>query len=358
MRDKFHIDAELVLPSTAARLERGLRLGESLFERVPVHVIVSTDFIKSDRHRDEFLRTAPELVIVDEAHTCADASAGRGGRHQRAELVRRARRRRRPATCCSSPRRRTPATRTPSARCSATSTATSSTLPERPFGRGATARAASASPATSSSGAAATSALSRRRHAVPGTRLASDETYALTPPYEAFFDRVLAYARETVTDPDRQRPAPARPLVVGARRSCARSARARPPPPRRCASGAGPPRPPTRTEADAIGRRTVLDHRRRERRRHGRRARAPTPSEPEPARRDTTPLRASCGWPARPTRSPAANDAKLARGIALVKELVADGYAPDRLLPLHRDRRVRHGRAPHGAAGRRRGRGP
>ena len=46
LRDKFGIDAELVLPSTATRLTRGLMLNESLFDRYP-HVVVSTDFIKS-----------------------------------------------------------------------------------------------------------------------------------------------------------------------------------------------------------------------------------------------------------------------------------------------------------------------
>lgn len=86
LQDKFHIDAELVLASTASRLERACRLDQSLFERYP-YVIVSTDFIKSDRRRDEFLRTCPELVIVDEAHTCAYGSEGRGGRHQRYQLV-------------------------------------------------------------------------------------------------------------------------------------------------------------------------------------------------------------------------------------------------------------------------------
>ncbi|MDI6817044.1 MAG: helicase-related protein [Actinomycetota bacterium] len=86
LRDKFHIDAELVLPSTAARLERHCAFGESLFEHYD-YVIVSTDFIKSDRRRDEFLRTCPELVIVDEAHTCAFAAEGRGGKHQRHQLV-------------------------------------------------------------------------------------------------------------------------------------------------------------------------------------------------------------------------------------------------------------------------------
>ncbi|MCY4088147.1 MAG: helicase-related protein [Actinomycetia bacterium] len=85
LRDKFHLEAELVLPSTAARLERGLGVGESLFDRHD-RTVVSTDFIKGDRRRDDFLRRCPELVIVDEAHTCANPDGGRG-RHQRHELV-------------------------------------------------------------------------------------------------------------------------------------------------------------------------------------------------------------------------------------------------------------------------------
>lgn len=84
--EKFHIQAELVLPSTVKRLERPCRLGESLFEYYPF-VVVSTEFIKSDRRRDEFVRTCPELVIVDEAHTCAYAGEGRTSRKQRFELV-------------------------------------------------------------------------------------------------------------------------------------------------------------------------------------------------------------------------------------------------------------------------------
>ena len=86
LRDKFHIDAEVVLPGTASRLERHCRLNESLFERYPF-VVVSTDFIKSERRRDEFRRTCPEMVIVDEAHTCASGWDGRG-RHQRYDLLR------------------------------------------------------------------------------------------------------------------------------------------------------------------------------------------------------------------------------------------------------------------------------
>ena len=73
LAEKFHIDAELVLPSTAARLERGLAHDQSIFD-IYDHTVVSIDFIKSDRRRDDFIRACPELVIVDEAHACADAA--------------------------------------------------------------------------------------------------------------------------------------------------------------------------------------------------------------------------------------------------------------------------------------------
>ncbi|MEI7547900.1 MAG: helicase-related protein, partial [Actinomycetota bacterium] len=82
LASKFHIDAALVLAGTAARLERSCRTGESLFDRHR-HTVVSLDFIKQDRRRETFLRTAPNLIIVDEAHTCASG----GGRHQRHSLL-------------------------------------------------------------------------------------------------------------------------------------------------------------------------------------------------------------------------------------------------------------------------------
>ncbi|MBJ7000095.1 helicase [Streptomyces sp. CRPSP2-6A1] len=90
LRSKFGIDAELVLASTVSRLERGLDLGQSLFDRYP-NVIVSTDFIKSTRHRDDFVRHCPDLVIVDEAHTCvaADDTKTSTQNQLRYELLRR-----------------------------------------------------------------------------------------------------------------------------------------------------------------------------------------------------------------------------------------------------------------------------
>ena len=78
LNDKFNIQAELVLSSTVGKLERTCAVGQSLFDIHP-HVVVSMDYIKSDRRRDEFLRACPEFVIVDEAHTCAFIQDQRGG---------------------------------------------------------------------------------------------------------------------------------------------------------------------------------------------------------------------------------------------------------------------------------------
>lgn len=86
LAEKFHIQAELVLSSTVSRLERGIGAGTSIFEAYPI-TIVSLDYIKSDRHRLEFIRACPELVIIDEAHSCASAQGNRSGK-QRYELVR------------------------------------------------------------------------------------------------------------------------------------------------------------------------------------------------------------------------------------------------------------------------------
>ena len=83
LETKFGISAMPVTASQAARLERDLPDTVSVFDAYP-HTVVSLDFIKSDRRRDDFLRACPEMVVVDEAH--ASVSAGRG-RHQRYGLL-------------------------------------------------------------------------------------------------------------------------------------------------------------------------------------------------------------------------------------------------------------------------------
>jgi len=197
--DKFHIDAELVLASTAARLERDCRIGESLFDHYPF-VVVSMDFIKSDRRRDEFLRTCPELVIVDEAHTCAFASASNRGRHQRHQLVK--------GLAADPERHIILVTATPhSGKEPAFRSLISflkqefENLPEDLSGK----------ENETHRQKLAQHFVQRKRDSIRGflgeqTRFPSREgqdlevTYNLSPEYRKFFERVLGYARETVKD--------------------------------------------------------------------------------------------------------------------------------------------------------------
>ncbi|MHA5671461.1 helicase-related protein [Pseudomonas aeruginosa] len=85
LQRKFNIRAEVVTSGTAERLERGLPTHTSIFTEYPF-TVVSLDYIKSDRRRDEFQNACPELVIVDEAHTCAEGLSR--GKHQRYRLLR------------------------------------------------------------------------------------------------------------------------------------------------------------------------------------------------------------------------------------------------------------------------------
>jgi superfamily II DNA or RNA helicase len=86
LNDKFHLDSELVLPATIARLERGLPQHISVFDHYS-RMVISMDFIKSEKKRNDFISRAPELVVVDEAHTCATGYEGRASHHYRHELV-------------------------------------------------------------------------------------------------------------------------------------------------------------------------------------------------------------------------------------------------------------------------------
>jgi superfamily II DNA or RNA helicase len=73
LRDKFAITAQLLLPSTVNRLMRGVPFGSNVYEHYR-YLVISTDFIKQRTRRDEFALHCPELVIVDEAHSCVAAS--------------------------------------------------------------------------------------------------------------------------------------------------------------------------------------------------------------------------------------------------------------------------------------------
>ena len=89
LRTKFDIHTAVVQSSRIGRLERGLPRGDvSLYQHYR-HLVASIDFVKSDRNRQRFLDNAPDLIIVDEAHTAARPRGDRGGaQHQRYTLVR------------------------------------------------------------------------------------------------------------------------------------------------------------------------------------------------------------------------------------------------------------------------------
>ncbi|MFH9083801.1 DEAD/DEAH box helicase [Streptomyces sp. NPDC017673] len=208
LREKFAVDAELVLASTVTRLERGLELGQSLFDKHP-YTIISTDFIKSTRHREDFVRHCPDLVIVDEAHTCVAADdTAQGGTSSAAnqlryELLRR--------VSAKADRHLLLLTATPhSGKESAFRNLLGLVRPElatldleSPAGRAKLAehfvarkRADVRDYLTKEDGLADDSLAERT--AFPSDRWTKDEPYKLTPAYRALLDDAIAYARDRV----------------------------------------------------------------------------------------------------------------------------------------------------------------
>ena len=80
---RFGIEAVAVTSGSAARLERGLPLAQTLFDAYP-YTVVSLDYIKAERRREGFSRACPDFVIVDEAHACVGTHKGK---QQRFELL-------------------------------------------------------------------------------------------------------------------------------------------------------------------------------------------------------------------------------------------------------------------------------
>lgn len=253
LSDKFHIDAELVTPGNVRRLERGLPANRSIFDAYP-HVIVSVDYIKSDRRKADFIRACPEIVIVDEAHGCTYGAGT--GRQQRYELVR--------ALSAAPSRHMILVTATPH---SGKSEAFRSLvghldkkfegLPDDMTGE----------ENKSKRRELAKYFVQRRRADIRAyldeetpfpDREEREESYALTPEYRAVFDRVLAYAKETVRDPagGHHRQRVRWWAALGLLRALASSPAAAAATLRERAKGADTA---TAEEADEVGRRSVFD---------------------------------------------------------------------------------------------------
>ncbi|AFY91226.1 helicase-related protein [Chroococcidiopsis thermalis] len=87
LQQKFQIDAVVIRSGTVSKLERGLPSGDRHIFEYYRHIIVSLDYAKSERRRASFLTHCPDLVIVDEAHTCARGNSGDTSVQQRHQLV-------------------------------------------------------------------------------------------------------------------------------------------------------------------------------------------------------------------------------------------------------------------------------
>lgn len=83
LKTRFGIDAVAVTSGSAARLERGLPLAQTLFDAYP-YTVVSLDYIKAEKRREGFAKACPDFVIVDEAHACVGTHKGK---QQRFELL-------------------------------------------------------------------------------------------------------------------------------------------------------------------------------------------------------------------------------------------------------------------------------
>ena len=87
LRDKFNIDCQIVRTNTVAKLERALpREDITIFDYYP-NVIISIDFIKSNKSRYSFLQSCPDLIIVDEAHGCARPAGASTSQQHRYQLL-------------------------------------------------------------------------------------------------------------------------------------------------------------------------------------------------------------------------------------------------------------------------------
>ncbi len=76
LNTRFGIEAVPVTSGSAAHLERGLPLAQTLFDAYP-YTVVSLDYIKAERRREGFARACPDFVIVDEAHACVGTHKGK-----------------------------------------------------------------------------------------------------------------------------------------------------------------------------------------------------------------------------------------------------------------------------------------
>ena len=88
LRTKFNIETAVIQSSKIGRLERALPRRDISLYQYYRHIVVSIDFVKSERNRQMFLDNAPDFIILDEAHTAARPQGNSSGnQHQRYSLI-------------------------------------------------------------------------------------------------------------------------------------------------------------------------------------------------------------------------------------------------------------------------------
>ena len=86
LMDKFGIEAVVIRSSTAGALDRAVPDNRSVFQYYPWQVI-SIDYIKADSRWRTFVDQAPELIVIDEVHTCAKPEGAHESQQKRHALV-------------------------------------------------------------------------------------------------------------------------------------------------------------------------------------------------------------------------------------------------------------------------------
>ncbi|TDU73245.1 SNF2 domain-containing protein [Prosthecobacter fusiformis] len=86
IRDKIGVEAVVIRSNTQARLDREIQGDTSVYQYYPFQVL-SIDYIKQDSRKATFINECPELVIVDEVHTCARPQGAAASQQQRHALI-------------------------------------------------------------------------------------------------------------------------------------------------------------------------------------------------------------------------------------------------------------------------------
>jgi superfamily II DNA or RNA helicase len=86
IRDKIGIEAVIIRSNTQAHLDREIQGDTSVYQYYPFQVL-SIDYIKQDSRKATFINECPELVIVDEVHTCARPQGASASQQQRHALI-------------------------------------------------------------------------------------------------------------------------------------------------------------------------------------------------------------------------------------------------------------------------------